>query len=278
MAGAVIAESKAFPPAPRRSGGGRGLRVYTLPPYEDVRYPYLLVNAYWRRSLAYVGRDTVSVIVDSGVHSVFERMGLKEYPGGWRRWIARVAAAYAECRARGAGEVYAVVPDYPTDYPGNPIPDNVERTIRNVEHALDEYPGVRWIVPIQGRPGSVSSIARTIERLEEMGLLSRTDYVAVAPTCVAKSVGFLRRAAMVARSLLPGHRIHMFGVTARAWPEVARYVDSVDTVNFNWIYKGIAGKLGTRREEKLRAWEEFLRLVEPYLGAGAAGGSRPAAP
>jgi hypothetical protein len=245
------------------------LRVYTLPPYEDIRYPYLLINAYWRRSLAYVGRDTVSVIVDSGVHSIFERMKLREYPRGWRWWIGRVVAAYAVCRARGAGEVWVVVPDYPADYPGNPIPDNVERTIRNIEYALDEYPSVRWIIPIQGRPNSVSSVARTIEKLEELGLLSRTNYVAVAPTCVTKSVRFLRRLAFTARQLLPRHRIHMFGVTAKAWPEVSRYVDSVDTVNYNWIFKRLGGKLGTRREEKLRAWEEFLRLVEPYLGAGA---------
>jgi hypothetical protein len=244
------------------------LRIYTLPPYQDIRYPYLIVNAYWRRSLEYVGRDTLSVIVDSGVHSVFERLKMVEYPGGWKRWIGRVAAAYARCRGRGAGEVYAVVPDYPSDYPGNPVPDNVERTIRNIEYALDEYPSIRWILPVQGRPNSISSIARTIERLEEMGFLSRTDYVAIAPTCVARSVRFLRRLALTARQLLPDHRIHMFGVTVRAWPALSRLVDSVDTVNFNWIYRRLGGKLGTRREEKLRAWEEFLRVAEPYLGKG----------
>jgi hypothetical protein len=243
------------------------LRIYTLPPYPDIRYPYLLVNVYWRRSLSYVGRDTLSVIVDAGVHSVFKRMKLKEYPGGWKWWIAKAAAAYSECKARGAAEVYAVIPDYPSDYPDNPIPDNVERTIRNIEYALDKYPSVKWILPIQAKPNSVSSLVRTIERLEEMGFLSKTDYVAVAPTCVTKSVKFLRKAAMVARSFLAGHRIHMFGVTMKAWPEIAKLVNSVDTVNYNWMYRRLGGKLASRREEKLEAWKEFLKIAKPYITA-----------
>jgi hypothetical protein len=233
--------------------------VYTRPPYPWMWYPYLVLSVMDHTSQMYVNRDVESVIIDAGVHKVFKELKLKEYPGGYKSWIHRVAMLYYTVRSH-VREVYAVIPDYPSDYPENPIPDNVERTIRNIEYALDNYSDVKWIVPIQGRPNSVSSVIATINRLRELGLL-KSDYVAVAPTCVAKSVKFLEKLAAAARLSLRDKRIHMFGVTMSAWRAIDKYVDSTDTVTTNHWCRVIFGKMCTTTNEKVVAWRVFLEKL-----------------
>jgi hypothetical protein len=219
-------------------------------------YPYLILSVTDPTSPLYVRSDVTSVIIDSGVHKVFHEWGLKEYPGGYQVWIRRMVQLYDSVR-RVVKDTWLVVPDYPSDYSNNPISDNVERTIRNIEYALDNYPEVRWVVPVQGRPNSVQSVASTIARLRELGLL-RSDYVAIAPTCVTKSVGFLRRLAFTARQLLKGKRIHMFGTTARAWRGISRYIDSTDTIASNFYCLEHLGKRCTTFREHVLGWLAFL--------------------
>jgi hypothetical protein len=163
-------------------------------------------------------------------------------------------------------DVWVVVPDYPSDYPNNPIPDNVERTIRNIEYALDNYSDVNWVIPVQGKPNSIQSIVHTIDTLKRLGLL-RTGYVAIAPTCVTKSADFLRRLAFTARQLLKDKMIHMFGVTARAWKEIEKFVDSVDTITFNFYCLKLLGKRCSTPYEHALGWLAFLDklLREGYI-------------
>jgi len=236
------------------------VRVFTRPPYPWIYYPYLILSAADPGSYDYVRRDLEEVVVDAGVHKVFRERGLKEYPGGFRYWVdSRVVPLYDYARRVVRGRVYAVVPDYPSDYPNNPIRNNVELTIRNIQYALDNYREVNWIVPVQGRPGSATSVASTIGKLRELGLLR--EYVAVAPTCVTRSTTFLVRLSLVARQLLRGHRIHMFGVTMRAWGAISRYVDSVDTVASNWYCRATLGRMCTSLEEHVAGWASFLRRL-----------------
>jgi hypothetical protein len=230
--------------------------VYTRPPYHWMWYPHLILSVTDHTSLLYVRPDVQSVIIDAGVHKVFKELKLKEYPGGYKSWIHRVAMLYYTVRNY-VREVYAVIPDYPSDYAENPIPDNVERTIRNIEYALDNYSSVRWIIPVQGKPNSVQSVVSTINRLRELGLL-KSDYVAVAPTCVTKSVDFLRRLAVASRGLLRDKRIHMFGVTMRAWGLIDKYIDSTDTVTVNYWCRALFGKMCTTMHEKAVAWRVFI--------------------
>jgi hypothetical protein len=228
-------------------------------------YPHLVLSVTDSTLPMYVRRDVESIIIDAGVHKVFHKLKLKEYPGGHKVWIHRVMSFYYAVKNY-VREVYAVIPDYPSDYPENPIPDNVERTIRNIEYALSNYSNVKWIIPIQGRPNSVQSVINTINKLRELGLL-KSDYVAVAPTCVAKSVDFLRRLALVARQLLRDKRIHMFGVTMKAWSVIDKYIDSTDTVTVNYWCRVIFGKMCTSVEEKTEAWRVFLKklLEKQYI-------------
>jgi hypothetical protein len=213
----------------------------------------------------YVKKDVQTVIIDAGVHKVFHEWGLKEYPGGYQVWIHKMAQFYDFVKRVVKG-VWAVVPDYPSDYPNNPIQNNVDLTIRNIEYALNNYSDVKWIIPMQGKPNSIQSVANTIYRLKELGLL-KSSYVAVAPTCVTKSVGFLKRLAFTARQLLRDKVIHMFGVTAKAWREIEKHIDSTDTITFNFYCLAYIGKRCSTPSEHVLGWLAFLSklLKDGYI-------------
>jgi hypothetical protein len=219
-------------------------------------YPYLILSVTDSSSPMYVKKDVQLVIIDAGVHKVFHEWGLKEYPSGYQMWIRKMVQFYDFVK-RVVKDTWVVVPDYPSDYPDNPIPDNVERTIRNIQYALDNYRDVRWIIPIQGRPNSIQSVANTIKKLSELGLL-KPSYVAVAPTCVTKSVYFLKRLAFTTRQLLKDKKIHMFGVVTKAWKDISKYVDSTDTITFNFYCLKYFGRRCTTLNEHVFGWLAFL--------------------
>jgi hypothetical protein len=238
----------------------------------ETAYPYLLVNAYDEATLRYVtpqsARYIRSVLLDSGVHSVFHRLEMKEYPGGYQAWIGRVYSMWRRVASL-VGESYVVIPDYPTDYENNPIEDNVERTFRNIEYAVKKYPHAKWIIPIQGKKDDVVSVVRSFEYIRDMGLIEQYKYIAIAPTCVTNNASFLRDVAIIIRKRINQIRVpvkvHMFGVTMRAWPYIADFVDSTDTITWNMWCKQTLGKMCTRREEKEVAWRLFLSKVSKYL-------------
>jgi hypothetical protein len=228
-------------------------------------YPYLILSITDKSSPMYVRSYVTSVIIDSGVHKVFHELGLNEYPGGYQVWIHKMVQFY-DLVKRVVKDTWVVIPDYPSDYPNNPISDNVERTIRNIEYALNNYQDVRWIIPIQGKPNSVQSVANTIAKLKQLGLL-RSSYVAIAPTCVTKSVVFLKRLAFTARQLLRDKKIHMFGVTVKALKDISKYVDSTDTITFNFYCIKHIGRKCTTLNEHVLGWLAFLTklFMEGYI-------------
>jgi hypothetical protein len=255
--------------------------IYTRPPYPsymrhpETAYPYLLINAYDETTLRYVTPRSApyirSILLDSGVHSVFHRLALKEYPGGYQAWIDRVYSMWRRVASLVA-ESYVVIPDYPADYENNPIEDNVERTFRNIEYAVKKYPHAKWIIPIQGKKDDVVSVVRSFEYVRDLGLIERYRYIAIAPTCVTSDVSFLRDVAVMIRKRVKlvnvPVRIHMFGVTMRAWSLIANFVDSTDTIVGNIWCKPALGKMCTRKEEKEMAWRLFLSKVSQHMRNG----------
>ena len=239
--------------------------IYTRPQLSWMWYPYLILSITDQSSPMYVRSNIASVIIDAGVHKIFHEMRLKEYPYGYQLWIHKMVQFY-DLVKRVVKDTWVVVPDYPSDYPNNPIPDNIERTIRNIVYALDNYSDVRWIIPIQGKPDSIQSVANTIERLKQLGLL-RSSYVAVAPTCVTKSIDFLRRLAFTSRQLMRDKKIHMFGVTTKAWKKISKYIDSTDTITFNFYCLKYIGKKCTTLNEHMIGWLTFLTKLfrERYI-------------
>jgi len=233
-------------------------------------YPYILVNVYSEvETFRYVNqrssRFIKSVLLDSGVHSVFHRQKLQEYPGGYQNWIAKTVWMWTRI-ASFVADSYAIVPDYPADYEDNEVIGNVERTLRNIEYAVKRYPHVKWIIPLQGKKDDVVSVVKSFEYVRDLGLLERYNYIAIAPTCVTHNVKFLRDVAIViwkrVRQLKNRQiKIHMFGVTMKAWYEIAPFVDSTDAVVTNMLCLSAFGKMCTTKEEKEAMWNRFLEKV-----------------
>jgi len=243
--------------------------IYSRPPYPDIYYPYLILSATDKSTEKYVRTDwgIRYIIIDSGVYRVFHKDSRTEYPGGYKYWVDKVASLWVYA-SKFVKNVYVTIPDYPADYPHNPVPQNIERTIRNIEYALEKYPNVKWLVPIQGLPNSLSSVVRTIRVLKEGGLL-KSDYVAIAPTCVTRNTEFLRRLALTVRTHLPNYKIHMFGVIKRSWDRIKDYVFSVDTVTYAFYCSRLfKRKFCLNTKENIIGWLLFLRdLVEGgYVG------------
>jgi hypothetical protein len=255
--------------------------VYTRPPYPsyttrpETAYPYILINAYDETTLRYVtpqsARYIKSVLLDSGVHSVFHRLSLKEYPGDYQAWIGRVYNTWRRVSSL-VSESYVVIPDYPADYENNQIEDNVEKTFRNIEYAVKKYPNAKWIIPIQGKKDDVVSVVRSFEYVRDLGLIERYRYIAIAPTCTTNNIQFLRDVAVIihkrVKQINTPVKVHMFGVTMRAWPLIANYIDSTDTIVWNIWCKPLIGKMCTRKEEKEMAWRLFLSKASQYVRDG----------
>ena len=232
--------------------------IYTRPHHTWMWYPYIILSVTDPSSLSYVGRDVRSIIIDVGVHKIFKELKLQEYPGGYERWVYKVTLMYYVVKGRGVHDVRPVIPDYPSDYPENPVKDNISKTIRNIEYALDNYPQIPWIIPIQGSNDSPrTSVAKCVEELMRRGLL-RSDYVAIASTCVTRSSKLLYELAKIGRALLKDKKIHMFGTTMKAWKLIDKYIDSTDTVNHSLMCKEALGKMCSNVEEYVIGWKLFL--------------------
>lgn len=252
------------------------MMVYSRPPYphymydEKTAYPYILVNVYSETEIfRYVNQSSSrfikSVLLDSGVHSIFHTQKLQEYPDGYQNWIAKTAQLWKRIASL-VVDSYAVVPDYPADYEDNEVVNNVERTFRNIEYAVKKYPYVKWIIPLQGKKDDVVSIVKSFEYVRDLGLLERYDYIAIAPTCTTHSVKFLRDIAVIIWKRVKQFKdrqikIHMFGVTMKAWREIAPFVDSIDAIVTNMLCLSIFGKMCTTKKEKEEMWNRFLEKV-----------------
>lgn len=223
------------------------MRFYTLPPLE-VPYPYVIINANRPEpGLRYIARHWAiidSVIIDSGVE-IFRDPKVREYPGGPARWIERLVALYRRVRAIVPGaDVYVTVPDYPDDYHPRSLwlseeRTNIERTIDNILLALEFYPDIGWLIPIQGHYEDPKSIVAAMEKYEKAGILEwaagNTHYIAIANLCVSKKCSTIARTLALAHNWLLQHglraklRIHVFGPAASCVRRAKQYIDSWDS-------------------------------------------------
>ena len=242
--------------------------VYTRPPYPDIPYPHVIINLFDETSIRHI-RHAKSVIIDSGVYSVFNRLSLNEYPGGYMRWIHKATTWWYKVKST-VPETYVTVPDYPADYRHNIVDDNIEKTIRNIEYAVKRYPQVRWIIPIQGRHSDILSLVKTFEYISDLGILDVYNYAAIANVCTSKDPKFIhdsvaliyKRVSQLEKKKGKKIKIHVFGPSVNTWRIIAPYTDSVDAIVTNYWCLPILGKMCTTRIEKLKAWEMFLNRVK----------------
>jgi len=242
--------------------------VYTRPPYPEIQYPYIITNIFDETSFRHIA-GAKSVIIDSGVNSVFKRLKLKEYPGGYVRWIHKTATWWYKIKTT-IPNTYATIPDYPADYIENIVEDNIERTIRNIEYAVKHYPHVRWIIPIQGRHNDIPSMTKMLEYVEDAGILDTYNYIAIANACTSKNPKFIhdsvaiihKRVKHIEKKKGKTIKIHMFGPSISTWKLIAPYLDSVDTVITNYWCLPTTGKMCTKKQEKINAWKTLLQRIK----------------
>ena len=230
------------------------IKFFTLPP-EDVDYPFILINAN-EPNLDYIEehyRSIKEVIIDTGVE-VFQK-GLTEYPEGWKRRLEKIVELYYFVKSFPIGKVYAVPPDYPQDYPILPDYPNIEKTIRNVTYAIDHYPEVNWIIPVQGKREKPFSILINLTKYEELGIIKKFNYFAIANLCVSYSVRVIYDTLLIARDYLGGRKkIHSFGLKMQGIAKTKNIIDSTDSTAWTrpcGLVDEILSKVGFPRKSYL---------------------------
>ena len=237
-------------------------QFYTLPPVNN--WPYVLINArnphlsYVRRNWKYIK----SVIVDSGVE-IFRNPQIKDYPSNW--WNRLISIYY---RARTyVREVWATIPDYPDDYHPTNLwtkdKTNIERTIENIIYALNHYPKINWLIPIQGWNSDPKSLALSIKYLEDYGIIKRKEYFAIANLCVEPRSDIIIKSVSIVRDLLPNKKIHVFGIKLNALRKIHHLIDSFDS--FAWTRpvkgQGHSAKNLAERKQFFYDWlERFMSI------------------
>ena len=233
---------------------------YTLPP---VPWPWILINAHKPR-LGYLRKhwkEIRSVIIDSGVE-LFRDPNVKEYPNGW--WD-RLISIYREAKAW-VRDVWVTVPDYPDDYhPGSLWLDgktNIERTVENILTALDKFPEVNWLIPLQGHNKRPHSLIKSINYLRDFGVIERREYFAIANLCVEPKTDIIVKSVGLVRQELPSKKLHVFGIKLNALRKIGHLIDSFDS--FAWTRpvwgKGHSAKTIEERRKYFREWVNRLEV------------------
>jgi len=247
---------------------------YTMPP-SNVPYFFILINMNkFSSQLSYVKkfrRSIEAIIIDSGVE-IFRNKDIFDYPEGGQGRVDRAAYAYYRLkRLLGNGvRIWVTVPDYPDDYHHRQLwlsdkETNIERTIRNINYAVDNYPDVDWLIPIQGHNKQPKSIIRAITPLQESGILNKYNQVAIANLCVEDNTDILASTVRIARELIGKNKwIHVFGPKLRALKRIKRLIDSFDSTSWTRPVNSLLGNWSCKTQFErvlyFSAW--YLRYLE----------------
>jgi len=242
------------------------LRFYTLPP-RAVAYPFILINANrWREGYNYIRehrKQIQSVILDSGIE-IFRDPNIKDYPAGHLHKLVRIYDLIT--RYVRTGEVYVTCPDYPDDYnPGSlwlsETVTNIERTIQSIEKCVTKFPNVNWLIPIQGHNRKPKSLAKSITLLDELGILDKYDFYAIANICVERRHAIMLKAINIVKLLLPNKRIHVFGLDLDVARKVRNKIFSFDSLA--WTFPRQRGKgMCTNNTSRIKYFKEFLTRLD----------------
>ena len=230
------------------------IRFYTLPP-RGVEWPYLLVNCRNYREL--FRRRFEHAILDTGVELFFNRLRLKGYPEWfltmWKGLAKRLSKLFE-------GKLWVVIPDVPSDYHPSDWADgsNVELTLKNVEDFIT-VDGVDWVVVIQSRFDDLLSYYSSLKRTKE--IVGDYPRVAIGTACKTRNLRFIIEVCKATRAHFPRSHVHAFGLTLTALPMVARYIDSWDSLAYN--FRG--GRLCKTQAERAECFEKYLERVEQCL-------------
>lgn len=229
------------------------MRFYTYPEPFNKDYPWILCPFHiLRRTVRSHGFR--HLICDVGVE-IFAK-GAKEYPAGFFEEYIRAAKYYTSFLG---DKIWFVIPDYPDDYVNNPIEDNVERTLRNIERFF-KVDGVNWVFPLQADYMDLESFRYSCREVRKYN----PARVAIGTVCKTNNVEFIERCCRMARMYFPGAWIHAFGPTLRALPRILRYIDSWDSSAF--FTSRIPGqRMCKNKREREQYYREYLDKVNRIL-------------
>ena len=99
---------------------------------------------------------------------------------------------------------------------------------------VDGYSSVPWLIPVQGWYRRPESLLISLEYYDQLGILDRYSYVAVANLCVETSGAIIARGVKYVHHWLVqhgyrGHRIHVFGMKIGALERVRSILHSFDS-------------------------------------------------
>jgi hypothetical protein len=207
---------------------------FTLPP-PAYKHPYIQMNASRpKEGIRYLRRYRAKMaLLDSGVE-IFRDPNVKDYPPGHLRSVVLLYE-----RLKPLAEKWLVtIPDYPDDYHHKSLwlsdeITNIERSILNVTKAVEEYPSIPWLIPIQGWLDEPETILRSWRQLEAAGIPKRYSYFGLANTCTTKKPSLIVRTARLAKWCIGDAWLHLFGPSVRAIRQLHGVVDSFDSSAWN---------------------------------------------
>jgi len=251
-------------------------KFFTLPP-QSISHPFIIINAN-KPNYSYLKKHKQAiqeVIIDSGIE-IFRNPKVKDYPPFH---LFKMRKIFYKVKRITQAQVWATIPDYCDDY--NPKSlwlseeiTNIERTTMNIEKAINEYPDVNWLIPIQGWNRDPPSLQRSINQLEEGGIIDDYDYFALGNLCVEPNAKIIYETVKEAYSRLPREKkIHIFGLKLRALPLVSSYIHSFDSlawtrpVDQSVMVKGKSRYIGwscKTTEERERFFLRWLKRFKHY--------------
>jgi len=239
----------------------RRLRFYTLPPLQ-IPYPYVLMNVnnpqiglrYIRRHLG----DVESVIIDSGIE-IFRDERVRDYPPGHLHKLVRLYFRVKQL----VGEVWVVCPDYCDDYHPRSLwlsedYTNIERTVDSVLKCIKRYPGINWLIPVQGWYRKPKSVLRCLRLYEEYGIDG--EYYGIGNLCVEKRESIMVKTVRYVKSVLGDRKIHVFGLDLRTARKLRNEIYSFDSMAWTRPVdkQGWSCKTTQERIEYFKRWLKRL--------------------
>ena len=216
-----------------------------------IRYPYVFthINNYkWLHR-----RLWKQAILDCGVEIFWRKT---EYPPRFLDYYLHVAVQLAEIYGE---RLWVTIPDYCDDH--KHVPNNVEKTLRNIEKFID-VEGVSWLPVIQARYLDIFSFYESCEKTRE--IIGDYPRVAIGTVCKTRRLSFIVECCKIARKFFPHSWIHAFGLTLHALPKVAVYIDSFDSSAYTFPRK--SGHSCKNMKERIEYFHAYVRRIEEILG------------
>jgi len=195
-------------------------------------------------------------IIDSGV-MIFVQKNVKDYPKSFMKsydFHARQFTAIYDKR------VWVAIPDYPDDYNPGQFGDNIEKTLKNIEHFIT-IDNVNWLPVIPSRYKNRFSYLYSCEKTKE--LIGDYPQVAIGTVCKCNEISFIEYCAKVTRKTFPKTWIHAFGLTLRAIPKVKDCIDSFDSMA--WTFPRTSGHSAKNNRELQQYFKAYLKRLNEIL-------------